>query len=123
MVDKKPKSLVEKGNSAPKRQEEPKAQSLTPEQQAKQVADFEKIKNKLESLKKSILKKYSFIMAIGLLPINAAALFEEDEGLPKEAIETKPLHLMIIIPEDNYKEIPKIKPEIVKIVKETKENI
>src|SRR3990172_8679616 len=124
MGDKKPKSLVEQGNAAPKKYEEHlKAQSLTPEQQAKQSANLEKIKGKLESLKKSILKKYSFTIALGLLPVNAAMLFEEDEGLPKEVAETKPLHLIMIIPEDNYKEIPKIKPEIVSMVKEIKENI
>jgi len=62
-------------------------------------------------------------MAIGLLPMSAFPLFEEDEGLPKEVIETKPLHVLMLIPEDNYKEIPKIKPEVVKIVKEAKENL
>src|SRR3990172_2403443 len=124
MGDKKPKSLVEQGNAAPKKYEEHlKAQSLTPEQQAKQSANLEKIKGKLESLKKSSLKKYSFTIALGLVPVNAAMLFEEDEGLPKEVAETKPLHLIMIIPEDNYKEIPKIKPEIVSMVKEIKENI
>src|SRR3989337_2204066 len=118
MSDKKPKNLVEQGSTTPKKYEEhAKPQVMTSEQQAKQAAELEKIKNKLESLKKAVMKKYSFTMAIGLLPLNASALFEEDEGLPKEIIDTKPLHLIMIIPEDNYKEIPKIKPEIVKMVK------
>jgi uncharacterized protein (UPF0332 family)/predicted nucleotidyltransferase len=121
MSEKKPKNLAEHSN-ADKKYEEMKNLPL-PEEQAKQIENLEKIKNKLESLKKAIVKKYDFTIALGLLPANAFALFEEDEGLPKEAIASKPLHMMMIIPEDNYKDIPKIKPEVVKMVKETKENI
>jgi len=88
----------------------------------KQLEKFEKLKEKMESFKKEVVKKYAFTMAIGILPPNASVMFEEDEGLPKEVIETKPIHLMIIIPEEHYNEIPKIKPEIIKMVKELKEN-
>src|SRR3989338_7420055 len=88
-----------------------------------QAIDFDKIKVKLESLKKSIVKKYSFTIAIGLLPGPASPLFEEDEAMPKEVADTKPLYLMMIIPEEQYKNIPKIKPEIIKFIKETGENI
>ncbi len=84
--------------------------------------DFNAIKLSLENLRKVITKKYPFIMAISLIPGQASPLFEEDEQLPKEIVDTKPLHIMLIIPEEKYKDIPKIKPEIVKIVKETKEN-
>jgi len=88
-----------------------------------QAIDFDKIKAKLENLRKNIIKKYSFTMALGLLPGPAAPLFEEDEAIPKEVCDTKPLYLMIIIPEEQYKNIPKIKPEIIKFIKETGENI
>ncbi|MEM4271884.1 MAG: nucleotidyltransferase domain-containing protein [Candidatus Pacearchaeota archaeon] len=122
----KPKNLIEQAKQAP---QEPKKyepvtavqNNLAPEKASQQV-DVEKIKGKIEALKKAITKKYPFTMAIGLLPMPSFPLFEEEEGLPKEVIETRPLHLMLIIPEDNYKDIPKIKPEIIKIVKETKEN-
>lgn len=85
-------------------------------------ADFNALKVSLENLKKNITKKYPFTMAISLVPGQASPLFEEDEQLPKEIIETKPLHVVVIIPEDQYKDIPKIKPEVVKMTKETKEN-
>ncbi len=88
-----------------------------------QAIDFDKIKAKLEILKKSILKKYKFTIALGLLPGPAAPLFEEDEALPKEVCDSKPLYMMMIIPEEEYKNIPKIKPEVIKFVKETGENI
>ena len=85
-------------------------------------ADFEALKVSLESLRELITKKYPFTMAISLIPGQASPLFEEDEQIPKEVIDTKPLHIMVIIPEDQYKDVPKIKPEIVKMVKGTKEN-
>ena len=85
-------------------------------------ADFEALKATLESFRKAVAKKYPFTMAISLIPGQASPLFEEDEALPKEVVDTKPLHVMIIIPEDQYKDIPKIKPEIVRMVKDTKEN-
>lgn len=124
MDEKRPKNLVEKGNTSDKKYEErPKTQGLTPEQQAKQVAEFEKIKSKLEAFKKAVVKKYPFAIAIGLLPMNSFRLLEEDEGLPKEVIDSKPLHIIMLIPEDNYKELSKIKSEVVRIAKETKENL
>ncbi len=123
MSEKKPKNLAEQSSEPKKYEEKAKINSALPEEQAKQLANLEKIKAKIETFKKAAMKKYPFTIAIGLLPVNSFALFEEDEGLPKEAIESKPLHLMMIIPEDNYKDIPKIKPEIVKMAKETKENL
>ena len=110
-------------NPSKKYEEPAKANVPTEEQRAKQLAELEKIKGKLEVFKKEVLKKYNFTIAIGLLPMNAFPLFEEDEGLPKEVVETKPLHVIMIIPEEKYKDIAKIKPEVIKMTKELKENI
>ena len=86
--------------------------------------EFDKLKKKLDAFTKKLTKKFPFIKAVGILPANSSKIFEEDEGLPKEIIETKPLHLMMIIPEDEFKNIPaKIKPEVVKLVKESGENL
>ncbi len=85
--------------------------------------DFNALKTKLESFKKAVVKKYPFTMALVLLPAPAFPLFEEDEQLPKEVIETKPLHMAMLIPEEEYKNIPKIKLEVIKLAKETKENL
>lgn len=123
MSEKAPKNLAEQSSISKKYEEQPKVAGVTPEQQSKQMAELEKIKGKVESLKKAIVKKYPFTIALGLLPMNSFALFEEDEGLPKEVVSSKPLHMMMIIPEDNYKDIPKIKPEVVKMVKDVKENL
>lgn len=118
MVDRK-KSLAEQTVS---KGYEPKKDLPVPSAESQQV-DVEKIKGKLEAFKKAITKKFSFTIAIGLLPMPSFQLFEEEEGLPKEVIEKRPLHVVMIIPEDNYKDIStKIKPEVIKIVKEIGEN-
>ncbi|MCX8158854.1 MAG: nucleotidyltransferase domain-containing protein [Candidatus Pacearchaeota archaeon] len=87
-----------------------------------QIKKFEKLKQKIEDFKKAVIEDYPFVMSIGILPPNASALFEEDEALPREVIETKPAHIMIIIPEEHFKDIPEIKPKIIKLIKETNEN-
>jgi predicted nucleotidyltransferase len=89
----------------------------------KAQAEFEKLKAKLDDLRKKVVKKYKFTMAMAILPGNACPLFEDDEGLPKEVVESKPIHMVMIVPEEEFKNIPKIKPEVLKLIKETKENI
>jgi predicted nucleotidyltransferase len=88
-----------------------------------QAIDFNKIKSKLDSLKKKVVKKYPFIKSLSVLSMNASKMFEEEEGLPKEVVEGKPLHLMMVIPEEQYKNVQKIKPEVIKLIKETGENL
>ncbi|MBD3355045.1 hypothetical protein GF361_03600, partial [Candidatus Woesearchaeota archaeon] len=89
----------------------------------KAAKEFEKLKGKLDDLKKKILKKYNFTRFLSLLPQQSLPGFAEDEGIPVEIEKTNPFLLYMCIPEEKYKEIPKIKPEIVKLIKESKENI
>lgn len=117
MDDKKPTTLGGQINSAEKYEKKPVDSN-------EMAAEFEKLKTKLDDFKKKLVKKFPFTVALGLLPGNAFALFEEDEGVPKEIVDTKPMHVMMIIPEEEYKNIPtKIKPEIVKLVKESGQNL
>lgn len=90
--------------------------------QAKQI-DFNALKTKLEDFKKAVIKKYGFTMALVLLPQIAYPFFEEDEGITKEISDRKPIYMVMLIPEEHYKDIPKIKAEVVKLAKETKENL
>lgn len=116
-----PKSLVSESSSGVKNYEPSVKDQQAQMQQA--VQEFDKIKVKLEGFKKAIVKKYPYTVFMGLLPGNSSILFEEDEALPKEVSDSKPLHMMVIVPEEHFKDIPKIKPEIVKLAKETKENL
>ena len=85
--------------------------------------DFNKLKDKLEDFKKKMVKKFPYIKALGILPPAAVPLFEEDEGIPREEIEKKPIHVMMIIPEDQYKNLSKIKPDVVSLAKESGEHL
>jgi predicted nucleotidyltransferase len=117
-AEKKPENLADNLAGSVKYQPNPMNQTSQPQEK-----EVNKLKTKLEVFKKKILKKFPFTKVIGILPPNAAPLFEEDEGLPKEVIDTKPTHLIMIIPEDEYKNLAKIKPEVVNYVKESGENL
>lgn len=118
MEEKKPNNLGGQLNAG--RGYEPAPQKVDPKKAAE---EFEKVRTKLDEFKKKVIKKYNYTIAISLLPGQACVLFEEDEQLPKEVIDSKPMHVLLLIPEEHYKDIPKIKPEILKIVKEVGENI
>ena len=81
---------------------------------------MEKTRAKLESFKKSVLKKYPFTLAIGIIPPQAAEKFDEENELSEEEKKAKPLHLIIVIPEEKFKEINKIKAELIKETKDMK---
>ncbi len=101
---------------------------VVPEGTEKLQKELEKTKKDLEKIKGSILKKYKFIQAIGILPSQAIKFFVEDElgeNIPEEEYKKlqKKVHLYIILPEDKYKEIPKIKKQIVEIVDKSKQDV
>lgn len=82
---------------------------------------FEKTKKEIEKIKNFSLKKYKFIKAIGILPMQAIPKFIEEEEAPADSKDF--VHLIIIVPDEKEKEISKIKDEIVKEIQKTKEKI
>jgi len=97
---------------------QPKAEEI-PEKLKKEM---EQTKIKLESFKKELVKKFPFIDAVGLIPPQAAELFEEEEEIQKNEKE-KFMHLVIILPESKEKEIGKVKAEAIKAVQKIKPKI
>src|SRR3989338_9204263 len=91
-------------------------QTQNPEQFKKEI---KKTKKQLEKLKNFILKKFSYIKAISILPPQAIRFFIEEEDAPKES--EKNTHLHLIVPVEKVKEIPKIKSEIIKELEKNKE--
>ena len=89
--------------------------------------ETERTRKELEKLKKFIIKKYPFTEAIGILPPKSVKKLIEDElgNLPESDMKNleKKIHLYIIVPEEKFKEIPKIKAEIVKEIDSKKQNI
>ena len=83
--------------------------------------DIEKVKKEIEKLKTYIVKKYPFTIALGVLPPASLKLFIEEEEIPKET--DKHTHIYMIVPEDKFKEIPKIKKDVVAKIESMKQKI
>ena len=91
----------------------------TPEQEK----EMQKVREKLDSLKKWICSKHKYINGIGIIPPQAAERFDEENELTKEEKEKKPMHLVVIMPDDKEKEYNSIRTEILKKISEDKQNI
>ncbi len=95
--------------------------NLIPETPDKMKKELDKTKKELEKLKNFILKKYPFTQMLSVLPPMSIKNFVEEEEAPKET--EKYIHLYMVIPEEHFKELPKIKEEIVKQIEEMKQKI
>ena len=72
--------------------------------------EMDNTKKDLEKIKDYIVKKYSYVQAVGILPPQSIKLFIDEEEVPKET--EKYMHLIVIVPEDKYKKVlayPKMK--------------
>ena len=83
-----------------------------PESTEKVQKEMDKTRKELEKLKNWIIKKYNFTKSLSILPPQAIKFFIDEEEVPKET--EKFIHLYMIVPEEKFKEIPKIKTEVVK---------
>ena len=92
----------------------PRDKTLPGEISEEAKKEMEKTREKLENFKKHILKKYPFTIAIGIIPPQAADKFDEENELNEEEKKAKPMHLLVIIPEEKFKEINKIRAELIK---------
>src|SRR3989304_3279049 len=90
---------------------------VLPEGTEKLQREMEKMKKEFDKIKAAIVKKYPFVQAIGIIAPQAVKLFIEDElgeGVKAEELEKlqKKNHIYIIVPEEKFKEIHKIKKEV-----------
>jgi predicted nucleotidyltransferase/uncharacterized protein (UPF0332 family) len=85
--------------------------------------EIDKTKEKLEDFKRAALKKHNFILAMGIIPPQAADRFDEELALTEEEKKTKPMHLIVVIPEDNFKQINEIRADLIKQVKDLKPSV
>jgi len=89
----------------------------------KDEKEMQKMREKLDSLKKFICTKFKFVKAIGIIPPQAAEMFDEENELSEEEKKEKPMHLVVILADDKEKEFNNVKLEIIKKIKETKQKI
>ncbi|MEK6945507.1 MAG: nucleotidyltransferase domain-containing protein [Nanoarchaeota archaeon] len=94
---------------------------VLPEGTDKIQKEMEKTKKELEKLKASVIKKYPFTQALSILPPQSIKFFIEEEEVPKET--EKYLQLYMVVPEEKFKEISKIKAEIVKMINPIQEKL
>jgi len=87
----------------------------------KERKEMDKTRKEFDKLKNLIIKKFPFTQSLSILPPQGIKFFIDEEEIPKET--EKYLQLYMIIPEDKFKEIPKIKQEIVKILGATQEKL
>lgn len=117
-MDINPNSPKQKDYSRPDIPQIPSVHSQNPEEEKKK---FEKTKKEIEKFKAVALKKFKYISAIGILPPQSIPKFIDEEEIPKDASEF--VHLVVVVPNEKIKEIPKVKEELVKEVQKSKEKI
>ena len=101
---------------------------LLPEGTEKLQKEMEKTKKEFDKIKSVLVKKYPFIQAISIIAPQAVKLFVEDElgeSVPPEEMQKliKKNHLYIIVPEEKFKELPKIKKEMISEVEKVKKDV
>ena len=80
--------------------------------------EIEKQKKGLDKLKSWIIKKYPFTNSIGILPPQSIANIEKEEPIPEAERKNKRTHIVVIVPEEQFKNIPKIKDELIEHTKD-----
>ncbi|MEK6820736.1 MAG: hypothetical protein AABX71_03430, partial [Nanoarchaeota archaeon] len=85
--------------------------------------EMEKTRKELEQMKEKILKKYPFTISLGIIPPQDCEKLEEEERVPEEESKKKPIHIMMLIPEEKFKELNKIKTDLIKEMKDTKPKV
>ena len=88
--------------------------NILPPDMDKIQKEMDKTKKELDKFKAYVLKKYPSVQAIGILPPQSIKLFIEEEEAPKET--EKYMHIYVLMPEDKFKELPKIKIDLVSLV-------
>ena len=123
MADKNPGIHETHTHLDDKKYQSPEIKETVSIDKEKQQREMQKVKEKIESLKKFILTKYKFVNAIGIVPPQAAQIFDEENELSEEEKKEKPMHLIVIINDDKEKEFNSVKTEIVKKIKDTNQKI
>jgi uncharacterized protein (UPF0332 family) len=94
---------------------------IIPQNSSEVQKELEKSRKELEKFKGWLLKKYNFVQALSILPQQSIKKFVEEEEVPKETENF--IHLYMLIPENKFKEIPKLKKEIIPELEKLKQKV
>jgi predicted nucleotidyltransferase len=107
-----------------KRYQNPDIKGTTPGAMSpKDEKEMQKIREKLEDLKKEICTKYKFTTGIGIIPPQAADMFDDENELTEAERKEKPMHLVVLLEDDKEKEYNDVKAGILKIIKDSGQKI
>ena len=95
----------------------PIANSIQNSMEEKMKKEADKTKQDIDKFTKEIKTKYKFIEAIGVIPAQANAKIEEEYEIAKEETDKKLIHICLILPENQFKNLAKIKVEVIKTAK------
>lgn len=101
----------------------PIANSIQSSIEEKMKKDADKTKQDIDKFAKEIKSKYKFIEAIGVIPAQANQKIEEEYEIAKEEADKKLIHLCLIFPENQFKNLVKIKAEVIKTAKKYNDKI
>ncbi|HRZ85269.1 MAG TPA: nucleotidyltransferase domain-containing protein [Candidatus Paceibacterota bacterium] len=96
------------------------SKDLMPEISESVKKEIEKRKNELNKVKDMIIKKYPFTISVSLLPPQSIPKIEEEEDIPESEKNEKREHVLVLIPEEQFKNIEKIKKELIEKTKDIK---
>jgi predicted nucleotidyltransferase/uncharacterized protein (UPF0332 family) len=85
--------------------------------------EMDKTKDNIEKFKKEITRQFKYIEGIGIIPAQASPKIEEEFEVPVEEAKRKLIHLVVVIPEANFKEIQKVRMECIKKAKEVDDKL
>jgi predicted nucleotidyltransferase/uncharacterized protein (UPF0332 family) len=85
--------------------------------------EAEKLKKDIDLFCEKVRKKFKFVDAIGILPVQSSRIIEDEYEVPEVEAKKELIHLLVVVPESKFKEITKMKVELIKISKEVNEKI
>ncbi len=78
---------------------------------------MDKTKKEVDKFKDELVKEFKYIQAIGIVPAQASDKIEEEYEIAEEDRKKKLMHLLVIIPEDRFKEIGKVRLKAIELCK------
>ena len=76
-----------------------------------------KTQKEIEKFKTELLKKHKSIEAIGIIPAQASKKIEEEYEIPEEDIKRELIHILMLIPEKQFKNIGQIRLDAITTAK------
>ena len=93
----------------------PMANSIQGSVEEKMKKEAEKTKKDIEKFSEEMKKQFKFLEGIAVVPAQANPKIEEEFEISKEDANRKLIHVVTVIPEKQFKNIQKIKAEVIKL--------